>query len=245
MKQITSASNPTIKSLKKLFKSKARGETQTFLAEGLRACTTLMDCGIKLIDCYLTDENKNLAENEFKNCRTTIISPNVAKALSQATTPSGIVCHFAIPQQPQISELSEGIVCDNIQDPGNLGTLIRTCAAMDKKSIVLLRGVDAWSNKVVQASAGAIGYVKIFQLSWQELKKNKGKLNLCALVATDGEKPTKENLCNALFVIGNEANGIEQKIINDCDKKITLCMPGKIESLNAAVAGSIILYLST
>ena len=142
-------------------------------------------------------------------------------------------------------ELTQGLVCANIQDPGNLGTLIRTSVAMGKKSIVLIDSADAWSHKVVQASAGAIGFIKIFNLSWQELKKYKNKFKLCALVSNGGQKPTKENTNNALFVIGNEANGIPKQCINDCDMQITLPMPGKTESLNAAICGSIILYLST
>ena len=244
MKKITSSTNPSIKNLKKLFLSKYRKEKQEFLAEGSRTCKTLFDAGYKLIDCYITEKNEELARILFKDFEITIISEGVAEVISQASTPSGILCKFQIPEQPDYKSLSQGIVLVNISDPGNMGTLIRTAAALNKKTIAIIDGADPWSHKVIQATAGTIALANILQISWDELQKNKGELKLCALVTPDGEKPNKKLLQNSLLIIGNEAHGIPEKITEACDTKITLEMPGKTESLNAAIAGSIAMYLS-
>jgi RNA methyltransferase, TrmH family len=125
-----------------------------------------------------------------------------------------------------------------------MGTLIRSCAAMNYKTVVCIKGTDPWSPKVVQASAGTIGMVNIFQVTWDELIQNKQNLNLCALVVSGGNKPQDIDLSNTLLVVGSEAHGIPDEWLGQCEQKLTLPMPGKTESLNAAVAGSIALYLA-
>lgn len=86
--------------------------------------------------------------------------------------------------------------------------------------------------------------VNIFQWDWAELLEKKGDIPLCALVVSDGRPPHKLHNVESLLVIGNEAHGLPQEWIDACEQKITLPMPGNVESLNAAVAGSIALYLS-
>ena len=244
MNEIISTANPKIKSIKKLFKKSEREINKKFIAEGLRTCSTLIESGIELEECFLTNKHKNLTENIFKNLKTTIVPENVIKFLSQAKTPCGILCIFKIPNEPKPEELESGIVCVNISDPGNLGTLIRTSSAFGKSSVVLIDGADLWSHKAVQATAGTIGFVKIFRWSWEKLISNKNTLKLCALVPTDGKPLTKANLCNSLIVVGNESHGIPEEYIQTCDTKITIPMPGKTESLNASIAGAISLFVS-
>jgi TrmH family RNA methyltransferase len=143
-----------------------------------------------------------------------------------------------------LDQLTTGIVLAQISDPGNMGTLIRTAAAMNKKTVVCVETVDPWNPKVVQATAGALGSVSLFCMTWDELLRSKKNIPLCALVAQDGKMPDTINLKDALIVVGNEGAGIPDAWIAQCDEKITLPMPGKCESLNAAVAGSIALYLA-
>ncbi len=127
-----------------------------------------------------------------------------------------------------------------------MGTLIRTCTAMDKKSVVVIEGVDPWNTKVIQASAGTIGNINIFQWSWQKLiaHKQQKNLNLIGLVPHGGKTIHEVDAHQALFVIGSEADGIPSEWQQDCDALVSLAMPGDIESLNAGVAGSIALYLT-
>ena len=108
---------------------------------------------------------------------------------------------------------------------------------------MIIEGVDPYSPKVVQASTGTIGMISLFQWSWQELLKNKGNLSLIALAVSGGKSPSEVTADNTLLVIGSEAHGIPKEWIEKCDDTLTLPMPGATESLNAAVAGSIALYV--
>ena len=124
-----------------------------------------------------------------------------------------------------------------------MGTLIRTCAAFDKHSVVVVEGCDPYSPKVIQSSAGTIAQVTIFQWSWQELLEHKGSIELICLVPEGGSIPYKINVPECLIVIGSEAHGIPEEWIASCQYKTTIPMPGGTESLNAAVAGAIALML--
>ncbi len=152
---------------------------------------------------------------------------------------------FSIPQSPSPCALTSGIVLARITDPGNMGTLIRTAAGLNIKSVVVIEGTDPWSPKVVQSSAGTIGMVSLFAWNWETLMMHKKNYTLCALVIAGGKNPSQVPLHNALFVVGSEAEGIPPAWTEQCDETITLPMPGSTESLNAAVAGSIMLYLAS
>lgn len=247
IKTITSLANQQIKDTVRLHSSKGRKELKRFIAEGIRTIETFLEAGWKPITVFTTKDHlqhiKKLLPKEFHEV-ITIVSDPIMKKISTVTTPSGVLALLPIKDEPTVAKLGPGLVCAGIADPGNLGTLIRTTAAMDKKTVVLIDGVDPWSPKVVQASAGALAYINIFRLSWEQLVKHKGSLKLCALVVKDGKQPNQVDLSDSLIVVGSEAHGIPQKWIEDCEYLITLAMSGKIESLNAAVAGSIILYLS-
>jgi TrmH family RNA methyltransferase len=95
---------------------------------------------------------------------------------------------------------------------------------------------------VVHASVGTIGNVALYHTDWATVEKYKKKSSLCALVVKDGQAPTELDFSNTVLVIGNEARGLPDAIIAACDQQCTLPMPGKTESLNAAVAGSVALY---
>jgi TrmH family RNA methyltransferase len=242
MKKITSRQNPEIISIAKLEDTKQRAQQNRFVAEGLRTCATLLEAGISLIQLYITEENITPVQELVQEEKITLVNKSVMNKISSVTSPSGILGVFKIPSKPSLDKISAGIVLAGITDPGNMGTLIRTCAAMNKKTVVVVGGVDPWNSKVVQASAGTIGLINLFQCSWQELLKHKKKRILAALVVAGGKSIDTINLHDALLVIGSEATGIPAEWLPDCDEKITLVMPGRTESLNAAVAGSIAMY---
>jgi TrmH family RNA methyltransferase len=151
---------------------------------------------------------------------------------------------FEIPKQEPLSALTGGLVMTKIADPGNMGSLIRSCAAFGVKTVVTIDGADVWSPKVVQASAGTLALVNVFETNWKDLLRYKKDLKLCALVVDGGKKPSHTTLDNTLLVVGNEAQGIPQEWVAECEETMTISMPGQVESLNAAVAGSIALYLA-
>lgn len=243
MKTISSRTNETVKHIVSLHQKKQRTAHKQFIAEGLRTCTTLIESGVTLAQLFIIEQHVQAAQQIVPDENITLVDESVMQKLSAASTPSGIIGQFAIPESPSAHTLSSGLVLAQVSDPGNMGTLIRTAAALNQTSIVIVGGTDPYSPKVVQSSAGTIGMVKLFQWEWHELLEQKGKLSLIALVISGGKAPSEIKAQNALLVVGSEAHGIPEQWISDCDAQLTLPMPGTTESLNAAVAGSIALYL--
>jgi TrmH family RNA methyltransferase len=244
VRQITSHANPLVQQAVKLHSAKHRGSLQKFIAEGLRTISTLIQAGHEPLTLFATEEVLATACKLTAESNIFQVSDDIMNKISTTKTPSGFVAIFAIPARPSFDKLSAGIVFTCLQDPGNAGTLIRTAAAMNKKTVVLVESVDPWNPKVVQASTGAIGLVDIFCIPWKTLIENKGSIPLYALTVADGKNPSAINLKDALIVIGSEGHGIPQEWVDQCDATITLPMPGAFESLNASVAGSIALYLA-
>lgn len=244
MKIISSVHNDEIKAITKLSTSKGRKAQNRFKAEGLRACATLIESHCSLIQIYCIAsclvEVKQLCNENF----ITLVEKSVLHKISSVTSPSGIVAVFELPKLPSPEKISPGLVLYECTDPGNMGTLLRTCAAMGRRTVVLIEGTDPWGPKVVQSSAGTIGSLDIFQWSWPMLLAYKKNLRICALVVSGGQKPDEINFSDMLITVGNEAHGIPAHAIDQSDLLVTLEMPGKTESLNAAIAGSIALYLA-
>ncbi len=241
MKNITSVQNELIKTITKLHSSKGRKEQKKFLAEGTRVLKSFAYNNWSPIELFTTEQMAEDAQNLFKQ-EPIIVSNHVMAKISAATTPSGIVAVFSYPKSS--STVYSGLVLSNITDPGNMGTLLRSAAAFGSKSAVIVDGCDPFSPKVIQASAGAVAHLIILQWSWKQLIKNTQNFTLCALVVKGGQPPQnlKSNK-NLLLVVGNEAHGLSPDQIADCKTHITLPMNKNTESLNAAIAGSLALYL--
>lgn len=242
---ITSTQNPTIKLLRSLHDKKGRATHKQFLAEGIRICSTLSQGNIKLAQLYVTESQYKQALTIADKDSITVVSNEVMNKISFSSTASGILGLFNIPQEPKPDLLTSGLVLASISDPGNMGTLIRTAAALAIQSIVIVKSVDLWNPKVVQASAGTLAKMNIFNWQWPELVAHAQKKNikLAALTVIGGKDPQKLSDENRLVVVGSEAHGLPKEWIADCDEQLTIPMPGNVESLNAAVAGSIALYL--
>jgi len=244
IRKITSNANSLIQHVIKLHSSKHRTECNEFIAQGERTISTLIEAGLTPLNLFIVEEELAHAKKLANDETIIIVHTSILEKMSTVKSPSGMLATFAIPQQPSYDLISSGIVMVEIQDPGNAGTLLRTAVAMNKKTAVFVESVDPWSPKVVQASAGAIGMINIFCISWEELLENKGTIPLCALITSQTNNPRDTDLSNALIVVGNEGNGLARKRVGQCEEKMTLSMPGGFESLNASVAGSIALYIT-
>lgn len=241
---IQSLTNPKIKHIVHLHTRSYRQTHGQFLAQGLTACITLMEANCELDSIYLTEKQYLAHGDSFPTERITIVTEEVMKKISTTITPSGIVGIFVTPQAAN-QATSNAIALYNIQDPGNLGTLIRTAAALNIEAVYLIEGVDPYNPKVIQATAGTIANVKILQLTWPEFETLRGNLETCALIVRNGQNPNKINLKRTILIIGNEAQGLPEAVIDQSSHQMTIPMPGSTESLNAAVAGSIAMYLKT
>jgi TrmH family RNA methyltransferase len=244
MRILTSRTHPEIKRVVSLHTVPGRSEYGLFIAEGFRTCSTLVDGGMKPIACYITP---NIIIENFsfiKQTPVTQVPPGLMEKMSTATTPSGFLCLFKIPYNPDPSDLRPGLLIINLSDPGNMGTLIRSAAAFGIKRITHINTVDIWNPKVVQASVGTSAYVSFHKVGISDIRTYKGDRKFYALVAQDGEDPCKVNTHKDFLVVGGEAYGIPDDFLEICDERITLPMTPMVESLNAAVAGSIALYIS-
>ena len=243
MREILSRQNNEIKAIAKLKTAKERANKNRFIAEGIRVCNAIAK-KISPDTIYCTAPMLEKTKEIVKEEKIVIVSDAVMEKLSSAKTPSGILGVFNKPKTPDLTALHPGVVLARIADPGNMGALIRTAAAMGFESVVAIEGADPWSPKVVQASAGQIAHISLFQIDWHTLLENKKHLKLIALVVKNGKTPNELSFKDSLLVIGSEAHGIDAQWITECDALLTLPMPGDTESLNAAVAGSIALYLA-
>jgi TrmH family RNA methyltransferase len=211
MKTITSLQNTEIKTVTSLHNKKGRVTQQAFIAEGIRTIQPFLQAGYTLNGLYATDPLLAAAETLTHQDTITLVSDAVMAKISTAASPSGLLAVFAQPAQPASHLLTSGLVLANITDPGNMGTLLRTAAALNVKSVVVVEGTDPWSPKVVQATAGALAFVRVFTWTWHELLEHKGKLKLHALVVRGGTHPKNVEASHALLVVGNEAHGIDEQ----------------------------------
>ena len=254
IKKITSRQNKEIQLIHALQSTKGRNEQGRFIAQGKRVCKTILEHhkNTSLVQLYIL-KSSFLAAQTLLSCHPTsldssvyitLVNDAVMDKISTVQTAPGIVGVFTQPKILPLSQLSFGLILARVRDPGNVGTLIRSATAFGARSIVLIESADPWNQKVVQASAGTITFLPLFILRWQQLIDNKKNLSLCALVPSNGKHPNNISLRNTLLVVGGETTGIPDEWLKHCDMQLTLPMTGNIESLNAAVAGSIALYLS-
>ncbi len=233
---ITSKSNPIVKEISKLNDKKYRKEKGLYLVEGIKLVNECIasECFVENIIC-----TENLAENYPKSI---IVSDDIFKNLSSEITPQGVLAVIRKPQNILKNPQCSCILLDCLQDPGNLGTIIRTANAAGYKEIYLINCTDPYSPKAVRASMGGIFYVKIYQGTKAEILNMLSGIELiCADMSGQDifqfTAPEKFCLC-----IGNEGNGISRDIINFSDYKIKIPMDTSCESLNAAVSAGIAMY---
>lgn len=242
MQYISSVHNDQVKHLLELQNASYRYERGQFAAEGTRACRQLME-KYHPVNIYMTESYYN--SNDFPGYENIIIglADHVMDKISTSKTPSGIFAVFNIPQKQPLPTTGPGLVTVNMSDPGNLGTLLRTAAAMNVTQIILIGGVDPYNAKVVQATAGCLADLTIHQTNFETLAQH--KIPLCGLVVQGGKRAEQLDLQSMFLVVGNEAHGLSAEQIASCHETMTIPMPGKTESLNAAIAGAIGLYLMT
>ena len=233
---ITSKYNPLIKEIAKLSDKKYRKICGKYVVEGIKPVRECISAGCTILNVICVEG----LESEFENA--VIVSRAVFESVSSEVTPQGVLAVVELPSNKLKVPQDSCILLDRLQDPGNLGTVIRTANAAGYSEIYLINCTDPYSPKAVRASMSGIFFVKVYQGTNEEfLGVLKGIPLICADM--DGEdifsfnSPEKFCLC-----IGNEGNGMSQEIMKRARFKVSIPMRETCESLNAAVSAGIVMY---
>lgn len=245
---IESKNNSLFKDLKKLKEKKYRMQTASYLIEGLRFVDEAFKSDVEIKYLIFTDEFKE-KHSEFlegkEKINQIILSNNLLKELSFTGTPQGVMAVVSMKNR----DLSDGdivILVDKVQDPGNMGTIIRTAHAVGAAGIITTKGtVDIYNDKTLRSTMGSIFYIPIIEDSNLEktlkLKEDGFRLVVSSLQGKNNffEEDLKGKV---IIAVGNEGNGISEEVYDISDVKVKIPMPGNAESLNVAVATSVMLY---
>ena len=241
--RITSRKNPLLQQVKRLFSSRRERERQgLFAADG----TKLLEEAVKHYDGLETVILSDGVELELpEQVRLIRVSADVMESISPMETPQGAVFLCRLPEKADFIPKPGMLLLDGIQDPGNLGTILRTADALDIPVVLLEGCADAYSHKVVRASMGAVFRVPVVAASWEQVRdacRNMGiPIAVTALDAASVDIRQAE-LRQMAVVIGSEGRGVRQEILDAAEKKLIIPMNPHCESLNAAVAAAISMW---
>lgn len=234
-----SLSKNQLKLITSLHQKKCRTKSGIFIAEGTKVVAEFLNSKFELNQLFCVDDSEY---NSLNNV--TIISNVELKKISLLTTPNNVVALFKIPVKEILK--TEGLILalDAVNDPGNLGTIIRLCDWFGVDQLVCSKNtVDCYNSKVVMASMGSLTRVSIVYTDLEEFLQKTTLPKFATLM--EGENVYKTKLpSNAILVMGNEANGISDSILNLLNKSVSIPRFGDLqqtESLNVATATAILL----
>jgi len=239
---ITSVSNPLIKRTRTLHRSRGRRSAGLTLVEGPIVFSQMAASGV-ILETILTieDDNETVALCRTQGWTPTLVSREVLAAASDTLHPQSPVVAIRIPESGAMRERDTLLLMD-ISDPGNVGTMIRSAAAFGWDVCTSGTTADPWSPKVLRAGAGSHFGVHLVTSADPIDEARSLGLEIVASVVTGGDQPTGTDRPIALMV-GSESHGLFQGDVSAADRRVTLSMDGGVESLNAGVAASILMYL--
>lgn len=256
---ITSQQNKFVKHIKLLQQKKNRRIHKEYIVEGLRMIEECYKHRIPLEYILYSEDftqvhgGKSLLEKIVKIYNCYEVSTEILAKLSDTENTQGILAvakmrHLDLSSIP-MRENAFFIVLDRIQDPGNMGTIIRTAEAAGVDAIILTKGcVDPYNTKTVRATMGALLHVPILEINqnekWINHFKDNGVKLIAASLDTDNLYLDIDYSGKIAIIIGNEANGIDEELMKQVDVSVKLPILGKIESLNASIAAAILIYKS-
>lgn len=241
--RITSRKNQLMQQVKKLFSSrKEREQAGLFAADGTKLLQEAVRFYPGLHTVILSDGVE--ADVPPSVCLVRVPS-DVMASISPMETPQGAVFLCKLPQPQPLVVSCPMLLLDGIQDPGNLGTILRTADAL-KVPVVLLEGcADPYSHKVVRASMGAVLRNQPLRATWEEVKFALQQAGIPVAVTALSDRSVdirSADLAKMAVVIGSEGQGVRKEILESADHQLIIPMNPNCESLNAAVAASIVLW---
>lgn len=229
--KIESRQNQKIKDLVKLSQPKFSKEMKLFKIEGLHALEMAKESGV-LVSVFVTQEIKDLDVPQY------LVSKDIMESISYAKSPQGVICVCKYIEEKDIKS-EKVILLDNVSDPGNLGTILRTALAFGYNDVILRGGCSQHNEKVLQSTQGAIFNLNI--LNNFDIKKLKDYEVIATEIKGSVDLSTVHGIGKHILVLGNEAHGVSEEMLKLASKRVRIDIQN-IESLNVAVAGAIAMY---
>jgi len=241
METITSRKNEKILHLKKLGSDrKYRYECMESICDGEKLLWEAVTNGIK-VKTVLTEKE---LDRDVPDAKVYLVSREIIDAVSPLKTAQSVLFSYEIASDEKRLE-SNSIIIENVQDPGNVGTVIRTANAMGIKNVMLLGAcADIHNPKTSRASMGAVFRENIFGIDYSdvELLKEKGIAVYGAALSEKSISIDDADMSDCVFVIGNEGKGLTERLMEMCTGCVIIPMEKECESLNAAAAAAIIMW---
>jgi TrmH family RNA methyltransferase len=249
---ISSRENSVIKEARKLKDRKHRDENKQFLAEGLRFVSEALGSDFEVSSLFLSEdmaakwgalgiEDKIKVETKvFK------LSNRIFKEISFTEHPQGIAA--VVNMQSRETKAAEGffVLADRVQDPGNLGTIIRSAHASNALGVIITKGtVDVYNDKVLRSTMGSIFHVPVIEdrdLSYLKALRAEGFKMVVSSLETENDFFKADLTGKVIIAVGNEGAGISPELMDMADIKVKIPMPGGAESLNVSAAASIMMF---
>lgn len=257
MNFIQSSQNNTIKEIKALHLKKNRDTQGLYFIEGIRFVSDAIDNEQTIVKVIISDKLESLngggklIERVTAVCdECSLVPEKLFKEISDTQTPQGILAVLKKSEFVFDTIIREGnsvVILDSLQDPGNVGTIIRTADAAGVSAVILTKGsVDLFSPKLIRSTMGSVFHIPIFEgliiNETIDLLKKAGYKVIASHLDGTNNYYDEDLIGKSAIIVGNEANGISNETSELADRLVKIPMPGKAESLNASVAASIMIY---
>ena len=241
--RISSRKNPLLQQVKKLLSSKKeRQNAGLFVADG----TKLLQEAVRWYDGLDTVILSDGVEAEVPDhVRLIRVPEDVMASISPMETPQGALFLCRRPEKTEFVPKPGMLLLDGIQDPGNIGTILRTADALEIPVVLLEGCADPYSHKVVRSSMGAVFRTPVLQTTWQEARAacQAAGIPIAVTALSDrAEDIRKADIGTMALVIGSEGRGVRQEILEGADRELIIPMNARCESLNAAIAAAIAMW---
>ena len=244
--RITSRKNPFLQQVKKLLSSKkAREEAGLFVADGTKLLQEAVRYFPGLHTVILSD---GIAAQVPEGVRLVRVPEDVMESISPMSSPQGALFLCRLPEKTPFRPEAGMLLLDGIQDPGNLGTVLRTADALNIPVALLEGCADPHSHKVVRSSMGAVFRAPVIQTTWAEARAAFGSAGIPVAVTALSPRAMdirRADVKKMAVVIGSEGQGVRQEILDSADQELIIPMNAHCESLNAAVAATIVMWQMT
>lgn len=241
--RITSRKNPLLQQVKKLLSSKkAREEAGLFAADGTKLLQEAVRYYPGLDTVILSDGVEAPVPDGVRVIR---VPGDVMASLSPMESPQGALFLCRLPERKAFAPRQGMLLLDGIQDPGNLGTILRTADALEVPVVLLEGCADPYSHKVVRASMGAVFRTGVVQAGWEEVKAACAGAGIAVGVTALSSRAKdlrQADLRKMAVVIGSEGQGVRKEILDSAGMELIIPMNPRCESLNAAVAAAIVMW---